>query len=153
MARSHVNERLEQCIGKYMRIVFNDGHWIEGILEHKPGEWRYGMNGCDWHSAKDSRQDHRISGWFLFCHSNVRVIQEKMSLDKAIKILSDEDYRDITVNELQEAHSLAVSTMRKYQKIEDIIERWNKGLYTMLLDKEILCSIKHTIRSEYESNI
>ena len=73
---SHKHWRLEQCIGKRVKIVFKDGCWCEGILAHKPNEWRYGMNGCEWHSSTDHEKDYHISVWFLFCHSNVRVIQE-----------------------------------------------------------------------------
>ncbi len=54
-----------------------------------------------------------------------------MTIDKAIKLLirgSKYDY-DGTPEEFCEAYDMSIEIMRKYQKIEQIVDKWNEGIY------------------------
>ncbi len=70
----HENPKFEKLIGKKVRVTFHGGHYAEGILTHRG--WRYAMDTCEWYSANDRSRDRHISGWFCFCHSNVKKIEE-----------------------------------------------------------------------------
>jgi hypothetical protein len=52
-------------------------------------------------------------------------IVKSMSLQDAIEVLKDTN----TYGTADIAKSVAIDTMRKYQKIEEIVDKWNEGIY------------------------
>jgi hypothetical protein len=52
-------------------------------------------------------------------------IVKSMSLQDAIQVLLDTN----TYGTADIAKSVAIDTMRKYQKIERIVDKWNEGIY------------------------
>jgi hypothetical protein len=52
-------------------------------------------------------------------------IVKSMSVQDAIQVLLDTN----TYGTADIAKSVAIDTMRKYQKIERIVDKWNEGIY------------------------
>lgn len=52
-------------------------------------------------------------------------IVKSMSLQDAIEVLKDTN----TYGTADIAKSVAIDTMRKYQKIKQIVDKWNEGIY------------------------
>lgn len=75
-----------------------------------------------------------------------------MTIDKAIKLMirgSKYDYDD-TPEEFCEAYDMSIEIMHKYQKIEEIISKWDVGIYNDegLCDVEVLEMISSVIDGE-----
>lgn len=52
-------------------------------------------------------------------------IVKSMSVQDAIQVLLDTN----TYGTADIAKTVAIDTMRKYQKIEEIVDKWNEGIY------------------------
>ena len=52
-------------------------------------------------------------------------IVKSMSVQDAIEVLKDTN----TYGTADIAKTVAIETMRKYQKIEKIVDKWNEGIY------------------------
>lgn len=69
----HRSRRLEPYIGKRVKVTFKGfGGTVTGVLEHH--EWRYGMKPALY--VYPSGEERYTAGWWLFCHSHVRFIEE-----------------------------------------------------------------------------
>lgn len=55
-----------------------------------------------------------------------------MTIDKAIEFYSG---LECYTPQAKDARDVAIDTMRKYQKIAEIVDKWNEGIY----DDEGLC--------------